>query len=281
MRNLYRYLLIIVIGTLVLGCDVIEGPFMLQDEVDPIETSNPYNVLLIDFTGHTCKSCPKAHRMIKQIQAVYGDRINPIAFHMGYFARVTGDLFVTDFNTPEGDELEPYYEIISYPIGLVNTLHKDELSPYPGWSSEVAEYIELDARVRIEAESSYQEDSQRAEIDISLSTSIGWNDSEEHDVRLAIYLTESHIIAPQKDEEATPMDVVNYEHNHVFRTAFGGYWGESIDLTAYSVDNPLQLKKTLEINPDWVADNCHIVIFAYENDTKEVLQSIQIDVKQK
>ncbi len=256
------------------ACDIIEPPFLESHEQGGGETpDNPANVLVIDFTGHTCKSCPKAHHMIQQLDELYGDRIIAVAFHVGYFARTDNDKYTMDFNTDEGAELESYYQIVSYPIGLVNTLSKESLSPYSEWATESAKALENDALVYIGLSDSYNSDSRKLNLDIDLYPAGELPDDYSSNMKLAVYLTESHIFSWQKDEEADPMDVENYEHNHVFRKAFGSVWGEDISLEGAESDNPLRETKAIVLDESWVANNCSVVAFVYNSATMEVIQS--------
>ena len=99
MKNISIYLFILIAGLFFGTCDIIEGPFLeKRDFVDTTDEIINKNALILEFTGHTCKSCPKAHRTIDQLEELYGDRVISVAFHTGYFARTfSADKFTTDF----------------------------------------------------------------------------------------------------------------------------------------------------------------------------------------
>ncbi len=73
------------------------------------------------------------------------------------------------------------------------------------------------ALVELFTVSEYDNTSGEIEIKVGLLN----NSTLEGDVRLAVYLVESGIISWQKDEDQDPMDIEDYEHNHVFRTSAG------------------------------------------------------------
>jgi len=112
-------------------CDIVEAPFLENHDPGGGVTENPQKVLLFDFTGHTCKSCPKAHKSIDQLKQLYGKQLVPVAFHLGYFAKpLTGEKFSTDYRTPEGALLEKHFDFVAFPTGTVQTLANDQLQPY-------------------------------------------------------------------------------------------------------------------------------------------------------
>ena len=273
-KKLYIYLFT-VFAISFSACDIIEEPFFEDNTSGGAVIENPQKVLIMDYTGHTCKSCPKAHNTIHMIKQVYGDQIIPVAFHLGYFAKPMDDgKYDTDFRTDEGEVLENHFDFVSFPIGTVNRLGKDDLIPYPSWAAETADYVENQAQVIIEVTTSYNSATKKATAAINVAP----NGTESTTLKLAVYLTESHIISYQKDEDATPMDVPDYEHNHVFRDAAGSIWGEVIDFSSGDEDG-LNFVRNIEINPEWVAENCSFVIFVYDSSSMEVVQAEEVEIR--
>jgi hypothetical protein len=267
-----RHLSLVFISAFLLAsCDVIEAPFFEQTDIDTSVTANPQKVLLMDFTGHTCKSCPKAHKSIEQMSALYGDRLIPIAFHLGYFAKpLTTGKFTTDFRTEEGALLEKYFEFVSFPIGTVQTLDKNQLQPYASWPGLVSANITGDAPVKIEIIPEYLAGLNAMTPEVKITAVAPVTGS----VNLAVYLIEDGIVDWQKDEDFDPMDIPDYVHNHVFRTSFNGLWGEPVG-AATGIEKGFT--KTVELSKvlaqGWRAENCRIIAFVYRNDTKEIIQA--------
>ncbi len=275
MNKLLLKFFIIGLSLSMFSCDVIEGPFFESHDVVGEELENPAKVLIFDFTGHTCKSCPKAHKAIEQIKDIYADQIVAVAFHLGYFARTqNGDKFTTDFRTDEGLVLESFYEFVSFPVGTVNSISKESLSPYASWASESAVFIGQQADVAISGSAAINADSSKASLELEIKK----QSSDISSLKLAIYLTEDHIISWQKDEDADPMDVEDYEHNHVFRGAIGSVWGEDIDFSETG-SKELQFSRSIDLNESWVPDNCVFVIFVYNSESLEIVQVEQIELK--
>ncbi len=270
MKRISLFFLIVTSSLIFGACDVIEGPYLEEhDDGGVIGEKNLINVLILDFTGHTCKSCPKAHRTIDQLSDLYGDRVIPVAFHLGYFARpLSGDKFTKDFRTIQGAELESYYEFESFPIGLVGNLDKASLSSYSSWPTEVDAVMNDEATVELMTTIDYHENSREVQLTIKLIN----NSTLDGDVRLAVYLLEDGIISWQKDEDMDPIDIENYVHNHVFRTSVGSVWGETLSKSDCSVGANVQIEKFLVLEPSWVPENCSLVVFLYEAGIMEVIQ---------
>lgn len=252
------------------SCDYISEPYIEKSDTDTSLNVNPQKVLLFDFTGHTCKSCPKAHKSIDQLKELYGDRLVPVAFHLGYFAKpMTSGKFTTDFRTPEGALLEKHFEFISFPIGTVQTLNKDQLQPYASWPASVSAGISGDSPVKIRIVPEYLPGLNAITPEVYVSAL----ENISGPLNLAVYLVEDSIVDWQKDEDFDPMDIPDYVHNHVFRTSLNGLWGQPVGSTGgmekgFSFE--AEFSKILAAG--WNVEHCAIIAFVYRDDTKEVVQ---------
>ena len=276
---------------IITSCDIVEGPYLTDENVNPIDTTtNTYvkNVLVEDFTGHLCPNCPDAARELDAIHDIYGDQIIGMAIHVSKsFARPypasQAPSFQYDFRTNWGDELDGYYGIsaMGLPRGMVNRigfpdnhkLGKDE------WASTVA--LELKKEINFKIYISSDDNS------ISITSEVQNNISSEYN--LVVCLTESNIINWQKDGQE---NVENYIHNHVLRTVLmdeelsnssnyvAGQQIETLinyDLAAleqYNID--YSTNNTAELGNgnagDWNASNMSIIAYIYKTTTKEIVQ---------
>jgi hypothetical protein len=264
------------LALLLASCDIVEAPY--TETTDNGQAGiNPQKVLLFDFTGHTCKSCPKAHASIELLAGLYGDRLVPVTFHLGYFAKpLSAGKFTTDFRTPEGTLLEKYFDFVSFPVGTVQSLGQSELEPYATWPALVSADIQGDAPVKIEIVSKFLHglNTSAPEITITALKSISGQ------LNLAVYLVENGIIDWQKDEDSDPMDIPDYVHNQVFRTSFNGLWGQpvgSADGIVKGFTYATEFSKVL--NAGWNHENCTIIAFVYLNETKEIVQVESVELE--
>ena len=277
---------------IITSCDIVEGPYLTDENVNPIDTTtNSYmkKVLVEDFTGHLCPNCPDAARELDAIHDIYGDQIIGMAIHVSKsFARPypasQAPSFQYDFRTNWGDELDGYYGIsaMGLPRGMVNRigfpdnhkLGKDE------WASTVA--LELKKEINFKIYISSDDNS------ISITSEVQNNISSEYN--LVVCLTESNIINWQKDGQE---NVENYIHNHVLRTVLmdeelsnssnyvAGQQIETLinyDLAAleqYNID--YSTNNTAELGNgnagDWNASNMSIIAYIYNTTTKEIMQA--------
>ncbi|MFA6128360.1 MAG: Omp28-related outer membrane protein [Bacteroidales bacterium] len=269
-----RFLVMVVLAS----CDIIESPFIETGD-DGQQTANPQKVLLFDFTGHTCKSCPKAHQSIDQMKVLYGDRIVPIAFHLGYFAKPnTSGKFTTDFRTPEGTLLEKYYDFVSFPIGTVQTLNNQQLQPYASWPALVSANLAGDSPLKIRIIPEYLPGLNAITPEVSI-TALG---AVSGPLSLAVYLVEDSIVDWQKDEDFDPMDIPEYIHNHVFRTSLNGLWGEpACPVEGVAKGFTFQIEYSKILSPGWKISKCTIIAFVYHSDTKEIVQVESIGFTQR
>ena len=270
MRLNHKHLILAVLVGLIASCDYIEEPFLQDTNTGGEIVENPTKVVIMDFTGHTCKSCPKAHRTIHMIEQVYEEQAIPIAFHLGYFATPKTDgKYEADFRTPEGTELEGYYPFVSFPIGWVNKMGKDDLIPYPSLAAETDDYSKIQSPLIVNLTPAYLEDQATARVTIEIKDN-GY--SGLSGLKMATYLLEDHIISYQRDEEAVPMDVADYEHNHVFRIAYQNVWAEEIDLSGFS-HHGLEFVRDIPMEANWQAANCRLVVFVYHPATMTIIQA--------
>ena len=129
--NVFNYIKFGLVFILVIfySCDKIEKPYKEQVNV-PVDTSNGegdtinwvQKAVIEDYTGHRCGNCPRAHEELRSLITTYGDKIIPIALHVGYFAQPAGGEYTADYRTSIGDEYDNFYGAsdVGLPQGMVN-----------------------------------------------------------------------------------------------------------------------------------------------------------------
>ena len=121
-----RFLTVIFLYSLIISsCDYVENPIPESSgDIDwnlyPFDTtSTPYpwpsfttnnntqrNILLEDYTGHTCTNCPAAADIAHQLEVNYPDRLFMASIHAstdGSFQAVQPPTFNIDFTTQAGN----------------------------------------------------------------------------------------------------------------------------------------------------------------------------------
>lgn len=263
--------LFLVIAFAFSACDKVEAPYQTGFDCE----SGNQNVLIEDYTGHTCVNCPGAALTAHEIQANCEERVIIVAVHAGYFAEpLEGTKFDYDFRTPTGNVWNDYFGIISNPNGLVNRMNNDGNYIFsPGqWAAESTKLLANNSPVNISIDNDFNT------LTNKLTTTIDANfvDGLDGNYNLVVCLTEDHIIKPQKNNNSSigsVPEIVEYEHMHVLRKVLTQQWGN--ELLSGSIDANQKISKTLELSfdgTDWVAENCNVVAFITNVSDKSVVQ---------
>jgi len=238
------FILLFTVGILFNACDIVDEPYL----EDNAFVWNGQKILILDFTGQRCGYCPNGHRVIEQLQMTYPD--NDLSASLG------GDM------TSNG-----YFNITEQPVGVINHFSPEAVIPPGAWATESANYISNYPEFSIQISTELTNNTISA--DINLKTEIKTN----RNLRLAAYITESHIIQWQEDYSAETSPIEHYEHNHVLRASMNGTFGEIInENTSLSVGNEIEKSYEINLSENWKPENCHLVVFVYDADDKTVLQ---------
>ncbi len=215
-------------------------------------------VLIEDFTGQDCPNCPAATAIIEQLQEQYtGDTVIAVAIHSGHFG-VWDKPGQTGLRTATGDEYYNHFNIESQPSGVIDRF--GGVLQMSAWTAATQYFLKQTAPVNLELSNQYSPISR--ELNIRLEA-IGTQGNIKGKVQ--IWLTEDGIKAYQIDGRKRRDD---YVHNHVFRAAVNGTWGEDI---ALSEGQSKSTNYQYTLPEGWNADHVSVVAFVY-NDDEGVLQ---------
>ena len=253
------------------ACDKVNPPYQTGFDCE----SGNQNVLIEDYTGHTCVNCPGAAETAHDIKSNCEERVIIIAVHAGYFALpAESGNYTYDFRTNAGNEWNDFFGIVSNPNGVVNRV--SENGNYilgPGlWAEQATKLLAQNCPVNIEIENTFS----ITENKLTTKVNADFIEKIEGEYNLIVCITEDHIIKPQKNNDAgigTIPDILEYEHMHVLRATLGGTWGQTF--INGKVDAGQTVSKSLEIsfeNREWLAENCNVVAFITKKDDKSVLQ---------
>lgn len=266
--------------TLVLSttsCDVVDQPF----HGNPTDTTTANvqlrNVFIEDFTGHRCKNCPKASKAIEALVDAFGDRIVPLAIHAGpgNFTNTTAD-YPTDFTTPEGKSIQNFFGTNFLPVGMINRegwtpSGNTHWSNYANWPTLSAEAMDSTLAIALEAEASLS----GGNLNVSITGLPQMN--LLYDLKLVVLVKESSIVSPQLMPDDT-RDTA-YVHNNVLRDFLTPTWGSPFGTSPILAGDTLEESISLAWNPNWVQENCQVVVYAYHSDNYRILQAIQVPVQ--
>ncbi len=269
----YTALLLSLFLLAIISCDKIDPPYTTQTNT-PVDTgiTKTYiqKVMVEDFTGHKCGTCPAAHRVLDDLVGVYGEKLVPMAIHAGWFAQTTTD-YPEDFQTTEGTEIFNDFNIQNTPFGMVNR------TPYQGelvltkdkWGAAIQNILDsTELRIGIDIDNTFNATSNNLNCKVKVTFIKTLTDT----LSLAVYFIEDSIISKQTDYEASPVDVDNYLHKHVLRGSLNGTYGEKI-ISGTAVQNA-SVDRQYSFSLDTVKYNvnhCYTVAFVFNTNSKEIL----------
>ena len=270
------------------SCDIVESPYMVNGNTNPVDTNNVVRKVLIeDFTGHYCSNCPDAANELSSLQNLYGDRVIGIAIHPDYgsftYPQSQGK-YSYDFRTQWGVEINDLLgPIEGLPIGMIN---RGGLTSWDNWGEAVLNEIEKDPIFSITLSSNMTSNNGTISVSIEVLTDF----SEQYNI--VVCLTEDSIINWQLDGS---QDEEFYEHNHILRSIInttlgdvisssftnGDTWSKDyvIDLASLEQFNVNYSLNTLGGNGNsngWIADNMSIVAYIYNTNNYEIVQVEEI-----
>lgn len=253
------YIMCLACATLTLaGCEhIAEDERLIYEKPEPAQRV----VLLEDFTGQRCSNCPLATDIIGQLHETYGDALVAVGIHGGPLA-FAGTAKVLGLKTETGDEYYNHWNLEYQPVGVVNR-QKAPVN-YSDWAAVVKEELQKPAPLRLSGTSSV--------ADNTLSVTIEARGTDGTVTgKLQVWLLEDSITALQLMPDGKANQ--EYIHNHVFRTAVNGTWGED-----FSVGEGLNERRemSLPLQPEWKTEHLSIVAFVY-NDSG-VQQAVQFHV---
>lgn len=254
------------------GCDEIDPPYTTGADHDHNGDNGEVvrRVLLEEFTGHQCPNCPEGTQVAKDLKALYGDQLVIVTIHAGWFANTDDDHFQYDFTTPEGDQLETHFQVNQFPVGLVNRTNFDGsllLSP-SAWGEAMHGSLHESPLFDLHIHNDMEDGGLDVLVEIEVL------EAAADTYYLAVFLTESGIIKPQKtNDPAYPSGVIeDYAHNYVLRTGLNGAFGELLQEDPLSSGEQLSRDYHLSWDEEWAPENSAIVAFVYDEATEAVLQ---------
>jgi len=267
MRKIYLILAVAFATFILHSCDIIEGnPYEAVGgggHGDTVSTDVTKRVLLIEFTGFLCTSCPEAHAQINLLKDAYGDKLLPIAIHAGKFAIPTASLpydYRTNFGTALHDHIIPN----GYPAGIVSSLLSSNQSSATDWAGQVEESLKVSTSLSIEIENSVVSSDIKTNIKIkNTKPEIALND-----LKVFTLLVEDSVVGAQRFPGGETVD--DYVHNHMLRHGFTtSHLGNNF---VFNDQNEFDTTYSVSIDGEWRVNKLSVVVFVTNIDD-EVLQT--------
>lgn len=299
------------------SCDKIDNPYLPQyvdidttllDGVDIVGYKSSYwptfkqntntdrNILIEDYTGHKCVNCPEAAVELKQIIESNPERIYGVGIHIGPngtkpFQTASGNLFATDYTTPEGIEMSKEITdggFIGNPSGTVSRskVNNQIFHTYSSWASIANNVLnENDLTVNIQSKVNYFPNTRGVFLHTEVELLTDFTD----ELYQTVYVVEDSTISAQSTPSSWnfPNDVdVNYVHRDVHRgnidsKAMGRKLDESvqIDKDGNAIEgSKYYLNYSYKLPDEYNAENMHFLIYVYNKSTFEIYQVIKEEI---
>lgn len=233
------------------------------------DNRNQRFVVLEEFTGHTCLYCPRGTREILRLDAIFKEKLIPVAIHAGNFA----DTFPTSFGKyttnfkvkgGHGDEYSTFFKVSSYPSGLVSRLNGGTIYSDSQWEQQINSIVGTSPFAQLLVTNYYEPNERILRIQIDIE----WLASSSEEFSLQLHLAEDHIIDWQKDGNK---DIPNYDHRHVLRKVVNGTWGKSIGQAVEG--ETISMQYITKVSADWKAKDMESIAFIFNSNNYEVMQA--------
>jgi len=294
--------IVILSGLFFTSCDRVENPVVIHDtsldwSLYPNDTTvTPYpwptwstntntlrNVLLEDYTGHTCINCPTAAVEAKTIENTDSSRI----FVMSVHANTTSAYQLpelphlpADHRTDAGNEYAQVFDIFFNPAGTINRVanNGDYYSFYADWAALTTDELAKTPDFNIQLQYNYYPTTNG--LFLHTETEVLNDLSEEFNIINC--LVRNNVVAPQ----ILPGGAVeeDYDHHSMLTDNINGTWGDPIfdegviagtkeyNNFTYQLTDPTT-DSTFNIN------NLSIITFICNRDTYEVMQVIKTNLQ--
>lgn len=253
-----------------------------QNLVDTTQVENK-NVLLEEYTGRLCPTCPAGHKIANDIKEANPNDIVLIRIHTTNYAATN----YPNFNTSFGNSL--VYQInpegyIGLPACTINRHVFNGGVTYLSrnfWTINSNSELTKQAVVNIGMNAVVDTTTRKLFVEVELF----YNESQDVDFnRLNVAVLQDNIIGSQSGASTyNPADGTNaaYKHKHVLRHLPTGQWGEKIDSISAGT---LVYKQVFYNLPDSIEgvdlkiEDLDIAVFVTE-DRQEVLNSTHMKPK--
>lgn len=214
-------------------------------------------ILIEDFTGQKCINCPTGTEIINGIVDTYGeDNVIAVGIHSGPLG-FAGNAKTVGLMTDTGNEYYTHWDKENK-MGQPWVIFNRKTSPdshYNNWAAMVGTIISEKANLSVKIANAYDAATR------TLTTTVG-ADGVNGTVngKLQVWIVEDGVKALQMMPDGKPNK--EYVHNHVFRAAVNGTWGEDVTVK----EGETTTKQYQYVLPEaWDADKIAVVAFVYND----------------
>lgn len=247
-------------------------------------TNTLRNVLIEDYTGHKCNNCPDAAVIAHDIETDNPDRVFVTSIHaapggMSSFqsSDPESDYFYTDHTNPDGvaygKTFENGFNFLGNPQGTINRQILDgKMFDFSGtWATRTANILnENDLKINLQSVFNYYPSTSGGYLHVEIEKL----DADPLPVNVVVYVVQDTLT----DWQVMPDNSYNESYLHR-ETHLGSIDDKPWGTPVFGVEETSGVKKILDYSYQLPSDipisNMHLLVYAYNTETYEVLQVIK------
>ncbi len=286
------------------SCDKVENPYENQASIDldttlypglwqdyldneypdfPANTNTDINVLLEDYTGHTCNNCPTAATEAHTIYENNPDRIFVASIHVDPGAALSfqeaeaSGSYSTDHTNPDAIEygltFQNGFNFIGNPQGTVNRKVVDGkmFDFYGTWQSRATDILTTnDLKFNLQSEFNFFESTNGGFLHVEAEKLT----TEEIEINTVVYVIQDTLTDWQLMPNNTSNEFYLHRDKHL-----GSVDNNPFGIPTFAPDDPDGTLRVLdysyEVPDDLTPENMHFLIYVFNTETYEILHVIK------
>lgn len=228
-------------------------------------------VVLWKFTGQRCIYCPGGDVVINEIHTANPDNFIAVGLHPEN-DNFTRPLHGLDLTCPAATAYKEYYKPQTFPYAIVDGNSNMKGSESTEWRTFVNACLKdpktekpIYPAAEIALQTQYDKDNRSVTIDYSIL----FKEAVTQACNIQLWIIENGIVGSQLMSNGKPNK--EYVHNHVLRAAVNGNWGEEIGKD-FQPTTAASGTATYTLKDNWKAENCQVVAFIFNANTKKIYQ---------
>lgn len=250
----------------------------------PENTNTNVNVLVEDYTGHTCNNCPTAADIAHGIHEDNPNRVFVASVHTDPGAQLSfqapypnGNKYTTDHTNPDGiaygETFENGFNFIGNPQGTVNRKTVDDkMFDFSGtWESRATGIMAAnDLKVNLQSEFNYYPSTKGGYLHVEAEKMT----SETLELNTVVYVIQDSLV----DWQLMPDNSDNADYVHRDKH-LGSIDNNPFGTLTFRPDEPQGAKVVMDysyaVPSDLNPENMHFLIYTYNTTTYEIYQVIK------
>jgi len=272
------------------ACEKVDDPIRTETTKTWIPwggdtTSGVYSedkkVLLQDFTGHTCVNCPEAAIWAHEYSNDVDHKLIIMSVHAGWFSGPSAPPLNDDFRCEIGNDLFTFFNPQSFPAGVIDMVDNGVSSVYSPsqWEGVINQQLEKPFNTGIMVDANVNTDNSKLSCAIKIKA---FEDPIGKYKFVACVVGDTIAAQSNSNEEIGPAPLwEDYPHHNVLITSMNGTWGQFVEEATGNLmvkDEEYPINFLYDLDPNWVERKLSIIVYVYDEETKEVIQVEECEV---